>query len=165
MVDLLVPVAQKIPLGGGRTLLRRVLPPHLGRRVVTLNHRSQIADLSQLVGGRGVKPKQAVSLTSPDGRTILIAGMGAAEAAEIEDVAQAAMEKAEAKPMADRIAEWRERRGLPSREEFDVKFREAIEDKIQHHRRHSRTDPFRGQKKTRVTVTMPDQPWKREEPR
>ena len=113
----------------------------LGRRVGTaMALKRQLGDLSQVYGGRAAKPKREVMLVGPDGQTpILIAGLGEAEVAEIEEIALAAAEKAEARMKQqgspidfERI---RAEKGLPSADEFDARLREAAEDRVQRERR------------------------------
>ena len=76
---------------------------------------------------------------------MIVAGLGVAEAAELEDAALAAMER---KPFD--FAAARERRGLHSAETFDSRFREALAERNKLHKQNPRTDPGRRQRPKRV---------------
>lgn len=131
-VLLYVPIAQALPGIGARP----TLPRHLLRNVTPLAG-SEIGDISQ-IGGRAYRPQKPFVLYGPDGRMVLLAGLGEAEASELEDVAA---EFAAEHPLD--IDEYREQRGLPSREKAGALMAEAIWERIKRHRANWRTDPPR----------------------
>ena len=73
------------------------LLPYSERRKVLLAANGQaIRDLPEMAGGRAARPTAPVVIYGPDGRTpIIIPTFGTMEAAEVEDLALGAYEKAQ----------------------------------------------------------------------
>lgn len=95
------------------------------------------------MGGRAVKPKRAVMMRAPDGVPVFIPGMGAMEAAEIQDLAYAVREKnlrrcARGEPLVNREA-----LGLVPQGQFGAAFGQALEERIHQHKANPRSDPAR----------------------
>ena len=116
-----------------------------------------LGDLSQIAGGRSGKPRDPVVIVGPDGQTpIMIAGMGFTEAAEIEEIGLAAIEKAEQniKESGDafKLDQWREDNGLCPRDEFDAHYKQALRDRAESHRRNPISDPEKPMYSRRVGV-------------
>lgn len=152
------------------------LPPHLQNLARSSGFLapslSVLGDMDQIYkGGRAARPVREIVLVGPDGETpIMIPGMGESEIAEIEEIAQAAYEKAAATlartgSVIDFAAE-RERRGLPPAEKFDELYKTALEDRIQNQRKNPTDYPSRdfaresGLIKGQGQVAMPALPWK-----
>jgi len=72
-----------------------------------------IQDLTYRLGGMAAKPKRPLAWRDPNGGTTLIAGLGIAEAAEIQDMAYALHERKQAE-RNETQDQRRERVGLPS---------------------------------------------------
>lgn len=126
----------------------QLLSPAYAKQVIGVGGHAEAKDLAYALGGRAEKPVREVVLKGADGHTpVIIPGIGAAEAAEIEDIALAVYEEQEKRLSEGRALvdfdELREREGLPAREEFDPLFRQALRDRIQEHRRNPVTDPSR----------------------
>jgi hypothetical protein len=135
MTDLLVPVARRIPLA----LHGKVAGAFNGQRA---------AQEIGCVFGRSTRPKQPILLWGPDERSVmLIMGDGEAEAAELEDLAQAVLAKAQSNvDKTGRAVDFdalREKHGLMRREEVDAAVRDALRRRIAQHRANPVTDPFR----------------------
>lgn len=134
----------------------QLLTPGYARQVLGVGDQGEAADLAYRLGGRAVKPVQEIVMRGPAGNAVVICGMGAAEAAELQDIAEAVYEEQQAKVDAGEpivnFDELRERHGLPSREEFDPLFRQALRDRIEQHRRNPITDPARQPHKKRGYV-------------
>ena len=171
MTDLLVPVAQNFHGPQGYGFTRQLLPPHLQGRVVVMEKPAQFSDISQIFGGRGVKPRQEVVVVGPDGRTpIMLCGLGLTEAAELEEEAHEAYERGQQRLKEQGsvipFAEYRERRGLPPRERFDELYRQALADKVAEQKRNWRSNPAPDANKRYVRgssmVAMPSNPLKGE---
>ena len=96
------------------------------------------AELAYSLGGRDKKPRKPIFLYGPYGQPIMLIGAGEADAAELEDLAQEAVAKAEMD-----FAAKRERYGYPAREQFDSLFRNALRDRVKKHQQNPITDPFR----------------------
>jgi hypothetical protein len=95
--------------------------------------------------GRDAKPRKPVLLWGPDNKTLMIIiGDGDAEAAELEDIAQQAYDKAETNMKkfgrAVDIDGMRERAGAPRRENVDAMTRQALRDYAERKRRNWRTE-------------------------
>lgn len=128
--ELLVPVGRKLPLSVART-------------VHQCGHTSA-GDIGYALG-RGSMPQKPIYLYRADGSVAIIAGLGKAEAAELEDLA---LKKLADKPFD--FAEARDRAGMPPAEKFDENFRDALQRKNERYKRNSRTDP--GYRKTEKRV-------------
>jgi len=104
--------------------------------------------VEMLGGDPHFKPTAPILLIGPDGRTpILIIGDGVTEAAELQDMAMAAIGKQE-----DEIAahgrgmdydKLREKHGAVRRDEAGQAISDAIAARIAHHQQNPVTDPFR----------------------
>jgi hypothetical protein len=119
MTDLLVPIGPKLPLS-------------VEGKFHSCGHPTAITEAMP----RNHRPKKPVMLYLPDGSALIIAGMGEAEAAEIEDIAYTQMDK---KPFDFEDA--RERAGYARSEDFDTFFREGLDRSIAYKKRNQRTDP------------------------
>ena len=130
-IDLLVPIGPKLPFTMQGKVLPVANPEDIGRAF-----------------GRGAKPQRPIYIYRPNGDlATIIAGMGVAEAAEIEELAVRAQEQAaerERKGQPDFDFEAaRERAGYPSASKFDELLRDALQRKIKYHKQHARTDSGR----------------------
>jgi hypothetical protein len=130
----------------GRVLAKPTGVPYAMKgQVHAADNMAQVQEIGRSFG-RGYKPQKPILIHGPfDKQVIVIAGMGEAEAAEIEDVAIAKLAQAEERarkgePAFDFEAN-RERIGYPSASKFDENFRLALEDKIKRHKKNPRTDP------------------------
>lgn len=104
--------------------------------------------VEMLGGDPRFKPTAPILLIGPDGRTpILIIGDGMTEAAELQDMAMAAIGKQE-----DEIAahgrgmdydKLREKHGAIRRDKVGMAISDAIAARIAHHKQNPVTDPFR----------------------
>ena len=126
----------------------QLLSPAYAKQVIGVGSLAEAKDLAYALGGRAEKPMREVVLKGADGHTpVIIPGIGAAEAAEIEDIALAVYEDQEKRIREGRLAvdfdELRDRDGLPAREDFDPLFRQAIRDRVEAHRANPVTDPSR----------------------
>jgi len=134
---LLIPIAQVMPLYISR----------LGQQTDTLliENKKFVQDLARFFDGqRAAKPEGMVTIPAADGSTpIMIAGMGQCEAAEMEDIALEAIEKAEAQTKktgaAIDFAAERERRGAASAESFSDRVKEYFQARADQGRRNFRT--------------------------
>ena len=139
--------------------ITRVLSPDYAGSVHALSNMAEIRDLSYSLGGRSVMPKREIVLIGPDGHSpIVIPGLGVTEAAELEDIATEVYESQEKKLRAGKeivdFDQLREEEGLPTREEFDPLFRQALRDRIAKHKANPRTDPAREPQKARGLVAV-----------
>ena len=164
MVDILIPIARRMPISYGNR--QKILSPSFRGNAVILRSKEEINLLSQIFGGRSARPRQEVIVVGPDGRTpILVAGLGVTEVSELEDVIYEGIERGEAriKKQGTQIpfAQIRERRGMPQANEFDTKFREALHDRIERHRRNPVSAPPRQPMNQflKGAVTMPEKSW------
>ena len=129
MPDILVPLGRLFKRDPG-------VPLSLQGQVIGMPER--MGDIAYSLGGRDKKPRKPLFLYGPRGEPIMLMGAGEATAAEMEDLAYEALDKAEID-----FAAKRERDGYPSREKFDSLFRNALRDRMEKHRRSPRTDPPR----------------------
>ena len=128
--------------------IARQLPLHLVKlgqmSTMMIENKKFVADMAEVFGGRAAKPAGVMTIPSIDNTTpIMVAGLGGTEVAELEDIALEAMEKDEEQyrkthSAIDHAAE-RERRGAPTAESFDTRFREAMQARADHGRRNIRT--------------------------
>jgi hypothetical protein len=143
MVEILLPVARRLTVNGS------AIPPALrGKLTGVLRNKKDIAEMAYAVGGRDVKPKKPLMIVGPDEKTVLlVVGDGVAEAAELEDLAHAQLEKAEGNVKkhgrAFDFREARERRGLPQAGEFDQLYRDALRRRVAQHKANPISDPAR----------------------
>lgn len=104
--------------------------------------------VEMLGGDPRFKPTAPILLIGPDGRTpILLIGDGVTEAAELQDMAMAAIGQQEAEIAAhgrgmdyDKL---REKHGAVRRDEAGKAISDAIAARIAHHQQNPITDPFR----------------------
>lgn len=86
--------------------------------------------------GRSYKPQRPLYLVAPDKRTVIfVAGMGVAEASELEDLALAALDK-------EKDNDWegtREAHGLPQQDTLMDNLGNLIEDRWREEKRNQRT--------------------------
>lgn len=147
------------------------VPSHVARmaqRTAFAQARQDLDDLSQRYRGRADTPAEPIYLYMPDGSQTLIVGGGVTEVAELQEMAEAAMEQAEATMArtgrAVDIDEFRERRGLPPREKVDGMIRQAMADRIARHKANPISDPERNiwkqLAKGQSMVTVPARTWK-----
>lgn len=130
-VELLVPIARRAPIAFGPP---GGLPRHLSRlgaHTVVLRGKWEADVLSQIFGGRSATPQQEIVIVGPDGRTpIMVAGLGVTEVSELEETIHEAVERGEERMQSygtmQPFDEYRERRGMPSREKVDEMTREAM---------------------------------------
>lgn len=97
-----------------------------------------IDDLPYRLGGMAAKPRRAIAWKDRDGNTTLIAGLGVAEAAEIQDMAYALQERQQTSDYESQ-AQRRERAGLPTVEQSRTNIRQAMANKAAWYRRHAMT--------------------------
>jgi hypothetical protein len=106
------------------------------------------AELVRWFGSPDFAPNLPVMVLVPGAQApTLIAGMGYATAAELQDCAVVTWEQqtqklAEGRPLVDFNAA-RERQGLMRREEVDAATREALRRRVARHKANPVTDPFR----------------------
>ncbi len=143
MFELLLPIARRL------TVNADAIPLSMrGKLTGVLRNKNDINEMAYAVGGRGVKPKKPLMIVGPDERTVLlVVGDGVAEAAELEELAHAQLEKAERNVKkhgrAFDFAAARERAGLPQASEFDGLYRDALTRRIADHKRNPFSDPAR----------------------
>lgn len=158
--ELLIPVGRVLPLASAGGPFQRIA----GRRGTVVRNAAEAREIGHLFGGRAARPAGPVVVVGADGRTpILIVTDGQVEASEMEDIAIAAAEKSAERVKATGSAmpfrEYRERHGLPQREEVPALFAQALHDRMAKHRANPRTDPPRQPKfPTKPTVTVPGMP-------
>ena len=144
MVEILVPIARR-----DLVLNAHEVPAALqGKLSAVLRSEKEIDDLAHAMGGRSAKPRKPVMVWGPDDRTVLlIVGDGVAEAAEIEELAHAQLEKAQRNVKkygrAYDFAGARERAGLPEVGEFDNLYRDALRRRRAEHKASPFSDPAR----------------------
>jgi len=105
--------------------------------------------------GRGTKPRQPIFLFGPDGKSVyVIAGMGYAEASEIQDIAEAKLSQLKDKAAQGKrgfdFEAARERAGAPSAATFDQRFRESREARIKWQKAHWRTESIERKRPKRI---------------
>lgn len=166
MVDLLIPIGRRMPVAYGNP--QGVVN---STRAVVLRNKSDIANLGEIFGGRNAKPRQEIIVVGPDGRTpIMVVGLGVTEVAELEDVINEGVDRAKEKikkyGTQMPFEEYRERHGLPRSEDFGTLFAEAVERRINEHKRNPRTNPARKPfdqfAKGKSQVTTPNKDWVKE---
>lgn len=143
MVELLLPIAHKL------TVNADAIPMSMrGKLTGVLRNKHDINEMAYMLGGRDAKPKKPLMIVGPDERTVmLIVGDGVAEAAELEDLAHAGLERQERNVKkhgrAFDFASARERAGLPQAGEFDNLYRDALTRRVADHKRNPFSDPAR----------------------
>ena len=120
----------------------------LGKLSAVCRTAEDCAELVRWFGSPDFAPNMPVMVMVPGAHApTLIAGMGYATAAELQDCAVVTWEQqttklAEGKPLLD-YDEARERRGLLPREEVDAATRDALLRRVKEHMANPITDPFR----------------------
>ena len=120
----------------------------LGKLSAVCRTAEDCAELVRWFGSPDFAPNLPVMVMVPGAHApTLIAGMGYASAAELQDCAVVTWEQqttklAEGKPLLD-YDEARERRGLMPREEVDAATRDALLRRVKEHMANPITDPFR----------------------
>ncbi len=120
----------------------------LGKLSAVCRTAEDCAELVRWFGSAAFAPNLPVLVMVPGAHApTLIAGMGYATAAELQDCAVVTWEQqttklAEGKPLLD-YDEARERRGLMRRDEVDAATRDALLRRIKAHMDNPVTDPFR----------------------
>lgn len=143
MIELLLPIARRL------TVNADLIPPSMrGRLTGVLRNKNDISEMAYAVGGRDVKPKKPLMIVGPDNHTVmLIVGDGVAEAAELEELAYAGLEKQEKNVRkhgrAFDFESARERAGVPQAGEFDQNYRDALRRRVAAHKRNPFSDPAR----------------------
>jgi len=132
-VELLLPIARRAPPIPGSHPAFGLIPTSLvGKVAGAFQGEDAMGEIGHAFG-RAAKPRKPVLLWGPDNKTLMvIIGDGDAEAAELEDIAQQAYDKAETNMKkfgrAVDIDSMRERAGAPRREEVDPMIRQAFRD-------------------------------------
>jgi len=147
-VELLLPMARKVEVP------RRGVPLALQGKVHAVDGMDAAREIGRTFG-RSTKLQKPILLWGPDEKSVIvIAGMGQATAAEMEDAAIMQLAKAQEKHDKGQrgfdFEQAREDAGLPSASQFDPLFRQALQDKIAYHKRNQRTDPGREKHEKRV---------------
>lgn len=143
-----------LPIGRKADIVRRGVPASLRGKV----HAVDGIDAAHEIGrtfGRNTRPQKPIFLWGPDEKSIIIiAGMGKATAAEMEDAAVTQLAIAQEKHAKGKsgfdFAQAREDAGLPQASQFDGLLRQALQDKVAYHKRHQRTDPGHEKQEKRI---------------
>lgn len=131
----------------------KLFPRWYADRLIPLNDAADAKELAHRLGGRAVKPDRDIVLVGPDGKTpILLVVDPGMEAAEAEDIALEHFERVQARGYVINFAAHRAKKGRYPKEQFDQKFREALEERMERHRRNPITDPAKRFGKTRGYV-------------
>jgi hypothetical protein len=93
-------------------------------------------DIVAIMGGRATRPNEPITLIGPDGMPIAIVGLGQTETAEIADLVQQQQEK---QPINWDVK--RDQMGLMPRDRAGDEISQAIERRMDQHKRNWRTDP------------------------
>lgn len=93
------------------------------------NQQAYIDDYTYRMGGRAEKPTEPLVLTDPFGTPVFLVGAGVTEAAELQDIAYEQIESFRTHAAID-FDEWRDRKGLASRDGFAEKLKDAAEQAI-----------------------------------
>lgn len=112
---------------------RMRIPRKLAAKVIALERGVTV---SEMVGGRSVKPTKPVAFYDARGDPCFIIGAGACEAAQMEDIVA---QKREAVRFSD--DELAERAGFIRREDAGQAYADAIQERMDHHKRNPVTDP------------------------
>ncbi len=144
MVELLIPIGVNLPV----VMNPASIPLSLQGQISGVIRNEHDAREIGATFGRSHKPKKPILLVGPDERTvILIVGDGAAEAAELEDIALAKLDQQRSRVRKTGrgldFDAMRDRHNLMRREDVDPAIRQALVDRIKAHQSNSRTDPSR----------------------
>lgn len=156
--------------GLGIERLEDVIHPAYRSRYLFLPTKGMVLDTAALLGNRAFKPgPRPVTIMGPDGKTPIIIAFGDdTEAAEIEDAAIAAYEKAEAQVKKTGTVidndTFRDKQGLPPAETFDTRVREHLDKQVQMKKKTRVTghhyDMNQKYVKGQAMQTVPETPWK-----
>ena len=88
-----------------------------------------VTEIGHIYGGRAAKPAKPILVYGPNSRVLtVVVGGGEAEAAELEELAEAAIEKQVKRNRDDHLAQIREDHGLPRREQVPALISQALRD-------------------------------------
>lgn len=127
--ELLVPIAKAQPLYVANQAevpwaLRPWVAGAFGAGAIPLS------EIGHIYGGRAARPTKPIMVFCPNTKAIsFVVGGGQAEAAELEELAYAQQEQMARRPMAERMAEWRERRGYPTQEAAQGQIAESLRER------------------------------------
>lgn len=145
MVDLLIPIAKRIPV----VYNEAGVPLSMRGQVSGAAHgAAQAADIAYAFG-RDAKPSGPILLYGPDDRVLtVIIGSGKTEASELQDIALEALERNAERERANRgsavnFDELRQRAGAVPREQYDAAFRDALRRRVAQHKANPFSDPAR----------------------
>lgn len=141
MTEILVPTGVITPFG--------VIPLPMARKVqgAARGHR-EVSDLAHRMGGRGAKPTKPILVYGADEQVLtVIMTDGETEAAELEDLAHATLERQDERikkvGRAFNFDEAREKAGWIRRENWGAAAAEAIRERARRHQANPVTDPAR----------------------
>lgn len=125
------------------TLIAMPLRKYVG---AVVSSEADIAELPAELGGRDKQPVGAVMVVASDGSQIIINGLGHASAAEIQDIAYRALDRARESAAKNgghvfNFNEAREREGLARAEDFLPLMRDAFAERVARHKANPVTDP------------------------
>lgn len=141
------------------------VPPSLWGRVAGAFGRGAlpVADLTAAFeGGRAATPEKPILVYGPNEQVMtIVCGMGMTETAEIEEMVLEAFER-QKQEAGYKIAEMREKAGLPPSEKVEDLCRQAMEDRLLDERRnpskyHARPAPDRSWIKRLPEIRLTDQ--------
>lgn len=121
----------------------------------------QSPTLSTIYERRNARPTQPIFLYNAQGKvTTILMPMGQTEVSELDDIIQGHYEKKQALD----FDAWREAKGLPPRDKAVQLMQDAIQERIDRHKRNPVTDPFRQPRYSDRTpnVQLPDRPWRKD---
>lgn len=139
--DILLPIGRKIPV----VMNERKVPLGMQGQVSgAIRDPRQVSEIKHVFGA-DTKPEAPLMLYGPRGEAIMLVGGGDTEASELQDIAAEALERANerAQNPTAYFDKMRERAGMARREDVPKMMRDAIEERIERHRRNPVTDPFR----------------------
>ena len=102
-----------------------------------------IDDMTHRLGGRSAKPQGAISISHGNKDVTIIPALGVTEAAELQEMAYAVLEKRKQRNQREWLAGWRERNGLVPREQFGQALGNALQERVEQHKRNPISDPAR----------------------
>ena len=117
-----------------------------GQVSAVVRNRQDAENLAARLGGRNLRPEAPVMVDTGRSR-VMVVGLGQATAAELQDLAVAAIERQETqrgKTGTDvDFDAMRERAGMMRREDVDAAVRNAMADRVARHKRNPFSDPAR----------------------
>lgn len=144
MVDLLIPIAKRIPV----VLNEFGVPMSLRGQVSgSVDGMKQASDIAYAFG-RDAKPTGPILIHGPDGRVLtMVMGAGLTEAAELQDIAQEVIatnaEREKRQGGTVNFDELREEAGLVPAQHYDAAYRDALRRRVARHKANPITDPAR----------------------